>query len=101
MGGILYEQQVTLILGPVSFISLGGYTLALNYFEPHIVGNAFVAEPLLSQLLGCLSNQDRIPGVLTFVGGAIAMPAIIIVAKGSHDLMEKKRNKLNLKNPIS
>lgn len=92
--GLLSQEQIliTVFLGPLSFICLGGYTLALNYFPPHIVANAFVLEPFLSQILAIVSGQDEIPGILTFVGGAIAISAIIVIAKGSHDLVKSNNN---------
>ena len=51
--GLFSTQQtgVSLILLPVS-LNVAGYTFALNYFQPHIVGNAFVVEPFIGQLIG-------------------------------------------------
>ena len=70
-----YEQiKISILLGSIG-MSIGGYTLALKYFQPHIVGNAFVIETFLGQ----------VPGILTFIGGIIIILAIMIVAKGSNE----------------
>ena len=80
-----YEQiKISILLGPIG-MSIGGYTLALKYFQPHIVGNAFVIEPFLGQFLGWITHQDQVPGILTFIGGIIIILAIMIVAKGSNE----------------
>ena len=92
--GLFSNEQilVTFLLGPFSILSLGGYALALNYFQPHIIGNAFVAEPFLGQVLGWTTNQDKVPGILTFIGGFIVLPSVLIVAKGSHELVKSNKN---------
>ena len=96
--GLYSKEQllISYILGPLGVMWLGGYNLALNYFQSHIVGNATVAEPFLAQVIGCLSNQDKIPGILTFLGGSFAIPAIVVVAKGSQEAMkDSQKNKSN------
>ena len=85
----LEQIKVSLLLGPIN-MNIAGYTLALNYFQPHIVGNAFVLEPFLGQFLGWITHQDQIPGILTFIGGLIIIPAILVVAKGSNQLAKNK-----------
>ena len=92
--GLFSEEHIlaTWILAPISILCQGGYLLALNYFESHIIGNAFFAEPFLGQILGWVLSQDRIPGILTFIGGLIVLPAILVVAKGSYDLEKSNKN---------
>jgi len=65
------------------FCCNGGYILSWKYFEPHIIGNALLLEPIIGQSLGWLLGQDKIPGTLTLVGSVIIMAGIYTIMRGS------------------
>ena len=50
----------------------------VRYFAPHVVGMFMFFEPILAQFLGCLLQQDNIPGTLTFIGVFIVIPGVFI-----------------------
>lgn len=91
--GWISEQQwmisIFLVAPFWGFCGNGGYIFSLKYFEPHIVGNALLLEPLIGQLLGCLLGQDKLPGILTFLGAAIILSGIYTVAQGTKKLSEE------------
>ena len=68
--GWLSEEQIYIslfLIGPLwGLWGNGGPILALKYFESHIVGNAFMFEPFIGQMLSCAFGQDEIPGFITF-----------------------------------
>jgi hypothetical protein len=56
--------------------------MVLKYFSPLVLCTSFLCEPLVSQAMGCLFNIDKIPGVLTFIGGMVALVGIFLVGIG-------------------
>ena len=72
------------------FCCNGGYILSWKYFEPHIIGNALLLEPIIGQSLGWLLGQDKIPGTLTLVGSVIILSGISFIIRGSSESLKLK-----------
>jgi hypothetical protein len=63
--------------------------LSLRYFESHIIGNSHMLEPFLGQLIGYLIGQEKLPGILTYLGAFTIIWGIYKIAEGSVRANEK------------
>mmetsp|Transcript_9622 Transcript_9622/g.16160 ORF Transcript_9622/g.16160 Transcript_9622/m.16160 type:complete len:299 (+) Transcript_9622:647-1543(+) len=50
-----------------TFLGSVGYILSMQFFSPLVCMNAFLMEPIVAQVLGCLVGIDRIPNFLTIL----------------------------------
>jgi hypothetical protein len=57
--------------------------LALLFFSPLVVSNAFLFEPLVAQLEGYLLGLDRMPGVITLACSGLAVSGLVFFFRGS------------------
>jgi len=92
-GWISSEQWMicVFLVAPIwGFCCNGGYILSWKYFEPQILGNALLLEPMIGQSLGWLLGQDKIPGTLTLVGSVIILSGISFIIRGSSESLKLK-----------
>ena len=47
-----------------------------------MLSSAYLMEPLIAQILGCILDIDRLPGLFTFLGPVISLAGILIITKG-------------------
>ena len=84
----------------VGFWACAGYVWALMYFNPLIVMNCLLIEPLSGQVVGVLMNIDEIPGFLTWIGVFFVLIAINVLRKGKQITLKESliENDDNMKN---
>jgi drug/metabolite transporter (DMT)-like permease len=61
---------------------------SLKYFDSHIIGNSHLLEPFIGQMIGYLIGQEKLPGILTYVGAIIIMWGIYKTAEGNAKMQE-------------
>lgn len=74
---------VILVLGVGTGVcTFVGYSLVLNYFSPLVLCTAFLFEPAIAQIFGCLMGLDQIPGLFTLLGGTISICGLFFISYG-------------------
>eukprot|EP00347_Sterkiella_histriomuscorum_P015110 403358284 len=81
---------VGMITGSVSIYSAA---VVLKYYPPVVLLIAYLFEPLISQLISCMMNIDRAPGLLTYLGGFFTLIGILAVTYGGNQLEKLQQNK--------
>ena len=67
------------VVGPIGGPLGNGLVITwLNFFSPHVVGNVLLLQPVSGQFLGCLMDQDHIPGILTFLGAVVISGGLVL-----------------------
>jgi drug/metabolite transporter (DMT)-like permease len=70
-----------------------GYVLAMQFYSPLIVMNAYLMEPLIAQVLGYIFGIDLMPGMVTILGVILIFGGTLLVNKGTKIMIkENKRN---------
>ena len=78
------ELYLTLGLGLFSgFFGTAGIIISLYFVSPFLMSNIMLLEPISAQILGCVMGLDKVPGVVSFLGGAVAILGIFIIGLGS------------------
>ena len=54
-----------------------GFNTLLRFFPPLVISMAFPMEPLVGSIIGFALGLTQVPGVLTWIGGAIIMAALV------------------------
>jgi hypothetical protein len=77
------------LIAPIwGFMACALDVLSLRYFESHIIGNSHMLEPFIGQLIGCLIGQEKMPGILTYVGAFTIVWGIYKITEGSVNIEE-------------
>lgn len=72
-----------LIIPIAGVLGGGSYIYLLDYFTPTVIGNIFLLEPFLSQMLSCLLGQDLPPSPMTYLGGIGILIGLFIIVQGN------------------
>ena len=68
-----------LVVGPIAGLLGNGLVITcLNFYPPHVVANVLLLQPVTGQFLGCLMDQDHIPGILTFLGAVVISGGLVL-----------------------
>lgn len=62
-----------------NLIGTTGYVACMKYFDPVVVSTVMLMEPLMATLMGAAAGVDQIPGLQTWVGGAIVTVGSLLV----------------------
>ena len=77
---------VGLFTGATYYIT---YIISLNYFSTLVVASTYLLEPVLAQILGCLMNIDRTPGIITIAGATISLIGLLLISFGGYKLQKE------------
>ena len=80
----------------VGFWACAGYVWSLLYFNPLIVMNCLLIEPLTGQVVGVLMDIDEIPGFLTWFGVFLVLVAINVLKQGQTQKVEEEKKELKI-----
>lgn len=72
-----------------NLIGTTGYVASMKYFDAVVVSTCMLMEPLMATLMGAAAGVDQLPGVQTWVGGAIVTAGSMMVI-----LADAKRNEV-------
>lgn len=70
-----------------------GYINAFVYFPAEIVAGCMLFEPVFGQLGGILLGQDKVPGILSLIGGTIITIGFIMSSIGEKQKTERAMRK--------
>ena len=84
---------VSLISGTLANI---GYINAFVYFPAEMVAGCMLFQPALGQLGGVLLGQDKVPGILSLIGGLIITIGFMFSSIGEKQKLKKVLNSLTL-----
>lgn len=91
--GYFYSSEFLYVVFVLGFFTgactFASYGLVLEYFSPLVLCTAFLFEPLIAQLLSCMLNLDKIPGVLTFLGSFISLAGLLFVTQGGFKMQQQ------------
>ncbi len=76
--------------GAVAFLSA---SWTLKFFPPVVLLIGYLFEPLIGQSISCALGIDRMPGVLTILGGSLTFVGIIAVTYGGSKLKKQEVEK--------
>lgn len=68
---VLYLAVVPGLVGHTGFNTL------LRFFSPLVISMAFPLEPLIGSIMGFLAGLSDVPGILTWLGGAATVGALM------------------------
>jgi drug/metabolite transporter (DMT)-like permease len=80
-----------------TFFGSIGYILSMQFYSPLIVMNAYLMEPLIAQILGCVFRIDLMPSMITILGIVMIFGGTLLVNKGTKIMV--KENKRNVEEP--
>ena len=74
-----------------TFFGSVGYILSMQFHSPLIVMNAYLLEPLIAQVLGCLYGIDLFPSMITILGMIMIFGGTLLVNKGTKVMIKESR----------
>ena len=74
-----------------TFFGSIGYILAMQYLPTSVCLNAFLLEPYIAQVLGCLFGIDLMPGFMTIIGTALLTLALLMINRGTLLMVKDKK----------
>ena len=78
------QLELTVGLGLFSnFFGTAGILISMYFVSPVLMSNIMLLEPISAQILGCVAGLDKVPGVVSFVGAAVAILGLYIIGRGS------------------
>lgn len=86
--GVVYLAVVPGILGHTSFNAL------LKYLHPLAIALPLTLEPVIGSLIGYLAGVTSPPHLLTYVGGAVLLAAVVLVTVSGYQRERKERERI-------
>jgi drug/metabolite transporter (DMT)-like permease len=74
-----------------TFFGSIGYILSMQFHSPLVVMNAYLLEPLIAQILGCIFGIDLMPSMLTILGVILIFGGTLLVNKGTQIMVRDNR----------
>lgn len=78
--GFIYYEDPIYVIFAFGFMSgaviYATYGYVLDYFSPVTLCTAFLFEPFISQIIGCLMGLDKSPGITTVLGTLITLAGL-------------------------
>lgn len=63
----------------------------MRYLPTTVCLNAYLLEPYIAQVLGCLFGIDMMPGFMTIVGSILITLAILMINRGTQIMVRDKK----------